>query len=267
MEVDTFWGLSPAGWNAVTALLTAGLLLVAVVAALYAAKQVAIARSQGADARQAQIEASRPYVIISVEQSRVSQHLFDLVVRNIGQRPALNVSITLDPPPVRAEETAGHELANAKMLTTPIAMIAPGQELRSFYDSHIDRRDRDDLPTSHHATVAYRDSSGHLYSDINEIDLEAEKGTMFATVKTVHDIGKALGEIQKTLQGASLLGRHGFVEVDASVEPHIDRRERIEQERAESAQRHKENVRRLLPVPQDSQQPQGFESETPSAPG
>jgi hypothetical protein len=73
-------------------------------AALYAARQVRIAREQAAETRQAQLEASRPYVIVTIEPSGASRHLFDLVVKNIGQRPALNASITLDPSPVRASE-------------------------------------------------------------------------------------------------------------------------------------------------------------------
>jgi hypothetical protein len=55
------------------------------------------------------MERMRPYVIVTVEPSEVSPNLFDLVVRNIGQRPAKTVSISLDPPPVRAQETDGQE--------------------------------------------------------------------------------------------------------------------------------------------------------------
>src|SRR5215212_6683047 len=83
---------------------------------------------QAAETRQAQLEASRPDVIVTIEPSGANRHLFDLVVKNVGQRPALNASITLDPSPVRASEAQGHELAEARMLSEPVAMIAPGQE-------------------------------------------------------------------------------------------------------------------------------------------
>lgn len=92
--MDTFWGLTQTAWTGVTALLTAGLLGVAVVAALYAAGQVKIAREQAEESRKAGLEASRPYVVVTVEPSGASQQLFDLVVRNIGQRPAFAVIIT-----------------------------------------------------------------------------------------------------------------------------------------------------------------------------
>jgi hypothetical protein len=146
MGTDTFWGLSASAWTGIYTLLTAGLFAVAVVAALYAKRQWDSARGQVEETRKAELESRRPYVIVTVEPSEVSRHLFDLVIRNIGQRPAEMVSISLDPPPVRARETDGHELSNAKMLKEPVAMIAPGQEMRAFYDSHIERNGREGLP-------------------------------------------------------------------------------------------------------------------------
>jgi hypothetical protein len=95
------------------------------------------------------------------------------VIRNIGQRPALTVSIGLDPPPVRAQKTTGPEMANAKMLTEPIAMIAPGPEIRAFYDTHIGRNGRDDLPSSRKVMLGYHDSSGHKYKETSVADINA----------------------------------------------------------------------------------------------
>lgn len=204
---NTFWGLSSTAWTGITTLLTAGLLMAAVVAALYARREWDSAREQIDETRKAELEARRPYVIVTVESSETSRQLFDLVVRNIGQRPAEDVSISLDPPPVRARETDGYELANAKMLREPVAMIAPGQEMRAFYDSHIERNGRDDLPTAHKVLVSYHDSSGHRYTGMSVIDIHAMRGTMFTDAKTVHDIAKSLAEIQETLSKASVLGR------------------------------------------------------------
>ncbi|MGI8679547.1 MAG: hypothetical protein ACR2LX_12850 [Jatrophihabitans sp.] len=144
MAADTFLGLTATAWSAMYTLLTAGLLVVAVIAAVYAKRQWRSAREQIGEARAAQLEANRPYVIVTVEPSAASRHLFDLVVKNIGRRPAFAVSIMLDPPPARASETHGHDLSRAKMLNEPVALIAPDQELRAFYDSHIERGGRDD---------------------------------------------------------------------------------------------------------------------------
>jgi hypothetical protein len=159
-------------------------------------------------------------------------------VRNIGQRPALHVTITLDPPPVRAQETEGFVIAKIKMLNEPVAMIAPGQEMRAFYDSHVDRHGRDDLPTSHTVSLTYQDSSRHSYTETAVLDIDAMKGTMFADVKTLHDLGRSLAEIQKTLKNASILSGKGSVEVDASIEFREKKQERVVREQAEMQEGH-----------------------------
>ena len=247
MGTDTFWGLSATGWTGITSLLTFGLLAVAGWAAFYAGKQIEIARKQAKEAHEAELETRRPYVIVTVDHSEASKQLFDLVIRNIGQRPAVNVSISLDPPPVRAQENDGFPLFKAKMLTEPVAMIAPGQEMRAFYDSHIDRNGRDDLPTSHKAQVTYQDSSGTEYTETSVIDVHPMQGAMYTSVKTVHDIAKSLEEIQKTLRSASVLRSHGTLAVEAAVEPRAEQQERLASEQAERLRQHRELVRRLLP--------------------
>lgn len=88
----------------------------AVSAAIYAKRQWQSAREQVGETRAAQWEANRPYVVATVEPAARSRHLFDLVVKDIGRRPAFAVSIQLDPPPVRAREIDGFELSKAKML-------------------------------------------------------------------------------------------------------------------------------------------------------
>lgn len=124
MGEDTFWGLSTTDWTAIMTLLTAGLLATSIAAAFYAARQVRLSGQQGDEARKAQSESSRPYVVVTIESAPTGPPLFDLVVKNIGQRPAVDVSITLDPPPLRASEPEGYALANVKMLNEPVAMVS-----------------------------------------------------------------------------------------------------------------------------------------------
>jgi hypothetical protein len=242
-----FWGLSATAWTGITTLLTAGLLAVAVLAALYAKRQWDIARGQISEARRAELEGRRPYVIVTVEPSGASPVLFDLVVRNIGQRPAEAVSIRLDPPPVSAIEEAGFELSRAKMLTEPVAMIAPGQEMRAYYDSHFARNGRDDLPASHKVSLSYQDSSENKFTGTSVIDIHATKGTISTSVKTLDDIAKSLEEIQKTLSSASVLARQGALEVEASVESRAEQQDRLAREQAELESRRDQLRRRMRP--------------------
>lgn len=220
--MDSFWNvLAHPAWNGIYAIFTLGLLIFAWLAARYAKKQI--------------VETTRPYVIASVAPSKASPHLFDLVIENIGRRPALNLSIRLDPPPQRATETPNLEITHIKMLTQPIAMLAPGQKMSTFYDSHQDRRDREDLPTFHNVLLTYKDSSGKKYNEESVLDIEALKGTMFVSVKTTHDIGKALDRITKVLERSSLLQKSGAVEVEASLESRTTKEERLDSERAADA--------------------------------
>lgn len=228
--MDTFWGISSTGWTAIStlvtavyALLTAGLLFVATKAALYAKGQWIATRESIEDDRRANREATRPYVIVTIESTATSRQLFDLCVRNIGQRPALNVRVELAPQPVRASETEGLEIAKVKMLNEPIKMLAPGQEMRAFYDSHIERANAEGLPSDHHVFLEYCDSSEHPYAEDSVLDLEAMRGAMFAEENTVHHVAKRLEEIKNVLKASSVLGHRGELMVDATTENRPDR--------------------------------------------
>jgi hypothetical protein len=182
--MDTFWGLTATGWTAIYTVVTAGLFITAIIAAFYAKQQWQASLLAGAEQRKAEREASRPYVVVTVASSLAHPQLFDLVVSNIGRRPAERVSITLDPDPVRADEIPGSEIAYAKMLTEPVAMIAPAQELRVFFDSYIERKGRTDLPAEHTVSLSYEDSSGHRYSSTSTLDLDAMRGSTYLAVNT-----------------------------------------------------------------------------------
>lgn len=229
--MDKFWGLTSTGWTAIYTLLTLGLLVVAVTAALVALGQWKAAKAQLADARKAELEARRPYVLVTAEESRASQQLFDLSIRNIGQRPALKVRVTMDPQPVRARETGDeYVLAKIKMLTEPIAMVAPGQEMRTFWDNQIERRGRDDLPNFHNVLVTYEDSSGHRYEETSVIDLEARRGALFTRIESVHTIGKTLDAMLDVFKDSSVLGKHGELDVAAVNETRDEYDARSERE-------------------------------------
>lgn len=228
--MDTFWGLSGTAWTAIYTLLTAGLLAVAIIAALYAHRQWRISREQAVEARRAQLEAMRPYVIVNAPPMEGAMHLFNLSVKNIGLRPAQNVRVTLDPPPLRAKPGPAGLIADIKMLNEPISLIPPGHELTCFYDTQLERAGRDDLPTSHRVLVTYEDMSGTHYEEQMVIDLEALKGTSFIDLKTTNDVAKELKRIREQLARSSLLDRQATVEVAAVVESRSEHLHRVAHE-------------------------------------
>lgn len=216
--MDTFWGLTSTAWTAIYTLLTAGLLLAAVVAALYAKAQWKANREQVRDARRAQLEASRPYLIVSAASNPAARKLFDLSIKNIGARPALDITLSFDPAPSVATPIPGYEIEKLRMLNEPIAMIAPDQDMRAFWDDHAERNGRKDLPQSHHVSLTYSDSSGNTYNEESVIDLAAMAGATFVDSKSIHDIGKTLDKMSNTLQQAPILSRNGKTEVLAITE-------------------------------------------------
>ena len=243
--MDKFWGMTATAWTAIYTLLTLGLLAVAVTAALYARNQWQESKKANQDALDAAREAARPYIVVTIEPSRVGMQIMDLVVRNIGARPATDIRVALDPPPIRADETRGHEIAKAKMLTEPIAPLAPGQELRTFYDATAERAGRDDLPSVHAAHLTYRDRGGNTYEEDSVVDFNALMGTLHTTTYTMHDLAKAVREIQKRLDTAGILERNP--DLAAVVEGHAEREQRVANERAEMLADYHELVSKLRP--------------------
>lgn len=217
MDTDTFWGLTSAGWTGIYALLTGILVILACLAAIYTHKQLSAAKLNAQ-------EAIRPYVTVTVEPSLATHRMFDLVIRNVGQRPAVNTTIRMYPLPVRAQETLPNKtrMADMKIINEPITLLAPRQELRVFYDNQADRTGRNDLPTAHEVTLSYSDTSHVEYHGQFSLDLQALAGASTVDVNTLHDIGKSLKQIEKTMSHASLLTKEPQLNVNAVVESHLE---------------------------------------------
>lgn len=204
-----FLALSAETSAAVAALGTVGTFLVAAIAAVIALRQLALER-------RLREEQARPYVVVSVEPSPASRHMLDLVIANIGKTSAFEVSVHLDPPPVRAREFGEHRLAKARMLTEPIALLPPSGRMTMFFENILERHHRDDLPTTYNAEVAYRNSVGRSWVDRYPIDLAAGRGAPYVSVFGLHDAVQALRDIGKTLEKFALLQDGGIVPSVAS---------------------------------------------------
>jgi hypothetical protein len=233
-------------WSGATALATVGMLVVAVVASVYAKRQWESSREQIEDSRRAAVEASRPYVTATLEASAASEMIQNLVVRNVGQRPALEVTVHLTPPPVRAREAEQHRLADTRMLNEPIAMLAPGQELKTFFDSSLERQDRTDLPDRYEVELRYKDSSDRMYIEHSVLDVAASKGALTVQVRSLHDLAVSVQKIERILNGASALARRGYIQADAVIEGFAENESRLAAERARTEQAQREFQARFV---------------------
>lgn len=216
--METFWGLSVTAWTAIYTILTALLVITAWVAAVIAWGQWRVSREAVNETRRAQLEASRPYVIVTVEPTAVAKNMFDLSVKNIGKRPAMDVRVHLDPAPVAADSPPGFGIDEVKMLKEPIRMIAPGQDMRAYWDDHYIRSSRDDLPSVYQVALSYSDSSGIVYREDSALDLKAMDGASYVNSNNIHEIGVALAKIARKLEHAPILSRNGRVEIIAVTE-------------------------------------------------
>lgn len=89
-------------------------------------------------------------------------------LRNIGERPALNVSTALKPP-IRGLE--GRLVLAELPLLRAIPFFAPGKEIRFLLDASSSYFARGE-PTRVTATMIYTDDQGHKFETVIQHDLE-----------------------------------------------------------------------------------------------
>ncbi|WP_432507235.1 hypothetical protein [Kineococcus arenarius] len=217
----------PSWTDVVGALGAAGTLVVAVWALVYAHGQLK-------EARTLRREQAQPYVVVSADTAKVSQHLVDISVANLGTTGARDLSITSTPPLVRTGDSY-----TDVVLPDGAPFLAPGQVWRTFWDSTIER-EGSGLPDRFEITVSYTDSFGERHSTTSVLDWNVFRGRMFATEYGVHDVVKTLREVKKTLdklarpdrmvQVATYDGKTRDAEIEQQRQEHRQLMERLTRE-------------------------------------
>lgn len=189
--------------------------LAAIVAGLVAV--VALVRTV-ADSR----ERSRPMVIAEFQPGPNSDSTIDLVVRNVGLTVARDLVVRLDPSPVIPGEGGPYLTAyTLQRYAAPIAVLAPGQELRNIWWSGSVRGGSNDLendePTSDdvNVSVRYRGYGNARYADTYILHVDVVKLTTFAVSSTslpgrlktidasLREVATATTRIARQLAGSS----------------------------------------------------------------
>jgi hypothetical protein len=185
--------------DVVTALGTAGTLMVAAVAALIGLRQVK-------EARDLRVEQAQPYVFVDIQPSAASPTLVDLVVRNVGATAAFKLRFHFDPPPrstLYPHAAQPRELAEYPFFANGMPYLPPGAEFRFLFEDlpSLARR-RGDFPDQYKVEVTYQDSHGRVCEPGRYfLDLTARWDLLRAGTKTIHDIGESLEQMQKDLGG------------------------------------------------------------------
>ncbi len=167
MRLDTSF------WTAVAAISQAATVLVAGVALIYA-------RGQVREARETRERVAQPDVAVYIDHHDV-RHYLDLVIKNFGQTTAYNVRLTLPPLQVApyTNQITGEEVTSLWLPDT-IAVLAPGQEWRTVWDSAVRREDyrkkhREDLRSHFVGSVEFDDKMlADKPSYSNPISLDAK---------------------------------------------------------------------------------------------
>lgn len=219
--VNEILGLAPDAWQVIGTIATS-------VGVLTAGGAAAVAAKQYRQSKDAALDATRPYVVITFEPS-LNWGSFDIVVRNVGSGPARDVTIASTPQLERATSTRHvSPIHEALFFNQPTPLMPPGYELATFFD-RLSERDKTDLPKRYTFTVTYNDGHGHEWTEENICDLALIDDLLFTEELRVHHVAYALRELRDVVKRSPLLAG----EVDALIETRPERAQREEDERHE----------------------------------
>jgi hypothetical protein len=236
-SVNGIFGWSTEEWSALASLIGAvasvGTLVVAVVAVLAAFRQVK-------EARILREEQAQPYVVVYFEPSRASSIHFDLVVRNIGQTAAQDVSIAFEPALASTLDDDELKRAEANFLQHGIPMLPPNMEYRMLFDDGPKRYDRHDLPRRYTATVGFQARHKERQREIDSfvLDIDTFFGYEMLTIYGEHHSAKALREIASIMKRWSAHSTSGIKAYVVDEDAWQARRVEDRQRRQRSVQEH-----------------------------
>lgn len=150
-------------WQATAAI---GTLIVTVATVIFAIIQFLSAR----DIRR---EQTNPYVIAYFDLENGASNAIYFVIKNIGARPAFNITLIIDPPMVRADELDSSLFMETKAISKGVAMLVPDQEMRLFFETEAER-DGKALPTDFKVMISFETSDKR--SLMGQFDLDVEWG-------------------------------------------------------------------------------------------
>lgn len=164
---------------------------------------------------------TRPYVLLVAERNRDSPLFVDLVLRNFGRTGARDIALTFSP----QLQASWDGLSECAFLFSPVGFLAPGAELRTFFDSSRDYFHKE-LPGHYVVEVTYQDERKQTsYAESCVLNIEQFKGMSWLDSKDLGDIHKVLESlgrsVDKTNEKLSDLGgnlEHGLFTISTQVE-------------------------------------------------
>ncbi|WP_261876424.1 hypothetical protein [Mycobacterium marinum] len=183
-------------WAALAQWATVG---VATVAAKIALSQVNVARAT-------RERVAQPDVVAYIEQNAHNWHYMDFVIKNFGQTTAYNIRLSLPPLAVVPyyNQVTGEHVTSLYVPET-IAVLAPGQEWRTVWDSAIERNEyKHELQSQFPGHIYFDDKMlrpKQSYSNPVSLDTDMFINTIRITTEKAQNPEKALYEIADILKG------------------------------------------------------------------
>jgi hypothetical protein len=184
--------VSPEGWSALGTWATVAVATVAAFFALHQVRELRLTRE-----RQAQ-----PNVVAFVRPDAKVYQFLDLVVANYGLTPAYHVKFDFPPLTVSPYQNAvtGEQVTRLH-IPDEIAVLAPGQEWRTMWDSAIERiSKRDELGSRFEGLVKFEDSRGNKFDNPAILDWDTHFDTNFVADKP-DESAKAVAEKLSEISG------------------------------------------------------------------
>jgi hypothetical protein len=183
-------------WAALAQWVTAAIALGAAVFAYF----------QVIEARRTRERVAQPDVVVFIDHNPVNWHYMDLVIKNLGQTPAYNIRIKLPPlQVVPFENESTGEQVTTHYVPTNIAVLAPGQEWRSAWESGIEIENYEgDLPSNYVGSVHFDDKMNAdkpSFENPISLDINMFRDTHQISREKSRTVEKALYEISGTLKG------------------------------------------------------------------
>ena len=179
--------------------------LVAAVAAVFALRQVY-------EMRETRKRAAQPNVVVFMDHNPKNWQYLDFVVKNFGVTPAYSIKIAMTPPDVSPyhNNITGQDVGVTKLYVPEhIAVLAPGQEWRTVWDSAIKRKEHADKLSDNDVTgtVTFwdkmNDDPNATSPHRNPIWLDPKtfrNMLRLSSVEPTEQISNKIGEIASTLK-------------------------------------------------------------------
>lgn len=225
-------------WAAVAAISQAATVLVAIGAAFYA-------RGQVREARQTRERVAQPEVVAFIDHNPTNWHYLDLVVKNFGQTAAYGITLTVPAPDVSPyhNNITGEDMGVTRLhVPKHIAVLAPGQEWRTIWDSAVKRKEHSDVLSDNDmvGTATFWDRMNHdpshrpPFATPIWIDPKMFRGMLrISSVEPAKLISDKIGEVTTALNGAKNPTGGLWVYTVPGVEEHERRAKEQEELKAE----------------------------------